>query len=1666
MPPKTKTKRNSGGAAAHAGINFQNRVAAWVAVRILSEASGGGIFGLAGIPTLILCETEQPVDDLLVGTSSASFAFINVKHSLDLSSATNSALGNVVHQFTRQTLVFRAASGARPWERALDPTRDALVLVVGPTTSAPVRVHLQAILSKIRTLLPVQPLTSAPTNKDEERALRIVEKLFQDSYRKETGVAPTDAQVRDALSLMRVEVLGVDPGGDAEREAKTLLRDIVLADASQADAVWATLLQLCARLAEKHGGADRAALQRELLAAGSSLNVLRSYEPDLAKLREITLRTEDALSDLAKIRVANKVVQIDRAVTREIERLSSAQSILVVGDPGAGKSGALVRLADRLKSQGQDYVMLAVDRLTASSDGDLRQELGLDHNLDDVLKNWVGDAPAFLIIDALDAARGGSAAQTLRHLIEDITRANARWRVIASIRKFDLRYSDELQELFEAHSLSEDSSKFQDEEFGSVSHVNVRRLSDAELRDMQAQAPKLAALVSRAQSELRDLLRNPFNLSLMATLLSGGVPLAELTPIRTQLELLDRYWRHRVIGSDQGGEARERVLYHVCQAMTEARMLHVNSALIPDAAGGGTITQLKSQHVLVEWQSSLGEQPNRYVLAFSHHVLFDYAAARLLLRGDPAALIRSVEQKPDLTIILRPSFTMHFQHLWITSGKPTFWNLAFQMVESPGVPQIGKLVGPSVAAELAHSLADFDPLLSCMQSPDAGQRSIADQAFEHVVGSILVTSREQRPLVGAAGQPWPQLMERVSRDLRTSTAYSLRSLVAEACESVAECTPEQLADLGAASRRLLDFAWKTDRRDEWLIARAIECVAKTFESSRPESAALLRRTFEPENLRSHGFEEMPWLARQVHRLMPLDPELVEDIYVATFGFRERSDAPTAMSPSRILRLSGNRRQDYDMARYELAERFPEFLDAQPERATHVLIAAVEAHVREERSVHDTDVPATFTFGERTARLLTDYSSIWDSGLSARHEDPLRMLESFTAHCESLGDSAERLPEFRKILGVIVERNLPAVIWARLLQLGAKFPATIGREAAPLGSAVPILTGTDTTHSAGEWLEACFPSLDEAIRERIERAILAVPDAVPAQYRPQGEARRDHLLGRLPIESVVTAEAKALLTRLIQEERVPDNKRPVQFESFSRTYGEFEYLKDQGVAVDSDANRNLRQLEEPVIAFGAKYRNSSPTPEEIEESLPALRALYRAVSNAATDGVDAKQADYGAGVLAEACVGVTQNSQLSCESPAGAFVRQVLLDFRNHPSPEPYPASDAQFDKSPSWGGPAARISAAQGLTNLARTASCTSQELLAAVETLSQDPVPAVRFQVVTRLTMLYQTDPQRMWRIIERIAATDESRGVVSATLAYPVSRLAGAEPDRSVNCVRTALDRRLSGDGADEISGAGVGILNGLYVWQEHPLSGEMLSAFIASPGENPQLLQRVVLNLRAWITHGAAEGATAQDNAVRRRALDVFERVVRSARSELVALETARRATPFKSWPEPEQERARQLVHLLDTAAKEYYFGSGAFDAKQQAGPPDQKQPGSGEKQRLFEESQAIVDELAELGFPSIAHNLLQTLESFVAFGPRRVFLTAGRIVRSGVSGGYQFEQMAADLVVRLVERYLAEYRDLLQNDEQCRNTLVELLDTFIQAGWSNARRLTYRLQEIYR
>ncbi len=126
---------------------------------------------------------------------------------------------------------------------------------------------------------------------------------------------------------------------------------------------------------------------------------------------------------------------------------------------------------------------------------------------------------------------------------------------------------------------------------------------------------------------------------------------------------------------------------------------------------------------------------------------------------------------------------------------------------------------------------------------------------------------------------------------------------------------------------------------------------------------------------------MPWLAREIRTLMVHDPGLVEDIYVNAFEFHEDSDDPTAINPSRILRLSGNKKQDYEMARFELANTFPEFQVAFPENATRAVIAVVAAYVQQKHSLSEDVAPESFDFRGRMARIRTDYSSIWDDRLA-------------------------------------------------------------------------------------------------------------------------------------------------------------------------------------------------------------------------------------------------------------------------------------------------------------------------------------------------------------------------------------------------------------------------------------------------------------------------------------------------------------------------------------------------------------------------------------------------------------------------------------------------------------------------------------------------------------
>lgn len=1384
-----------------------------------------------------------------------------------------------------------------------------------------------------------------------------------------------------------------------------------------------------------------------------------SYRKDIEALSGHTRVTEADLNELSRLRVGESNIKITRQCVQELRRQVEDQSLVVVGEPGTGKSGALFDLVSTLLQEGKDTVFLAVDRIDAETQSQLREQLGLEHDIDEVLKNWNGNQPAFLVIDALDAARSDRTAQMLSHILARIVRSKGRWRVVASIRKFDLRHSRDLRNVFCGQPPLKD---YRDPELSGVRHVQVPGFSEEELSEVAAKSSELLTLIEAADGPLKQILRVPFNLRLVGELLGEGVLVTELTPIKTQLELLDRYWEERIVQPRDGQrDAREDVLRRAASKMVENRTLRIARDQVVTTETSRALDQILSEHVLIEWQPSPTSRPDDSNLTFAHHVLFDYAVERMLLRSG-VDLAQRLASDPELVLVIRPSLDMHFQHIWsLDNSRSLFWNLVLQVMKDIRIPEVGKLIGPVIAAESTARLSDLEPVLQGIEDPLRTTSAVA--ALRHIIGGLLAMSPVNlaRRMTGQAAGPWTELVEYLSQQFSRGRAYIVRMLLTQLCERSIDMTDVQQKQAGVAARNLLEFAWLQDPADEWLVKHAVTCVCQTYSSNPDASSSILRLALRREHLEKHGYQEMPWLAREARNIMIYDPDFVRDLYIAAFGYVEKSEDVTSIGASRILPLNSNRRQDYHGGLYQLGEAFGLFIERNPFEAVEALISVVEYHALTEHTNHTEKVhEEVFLVDGVEAVIRTDYSSIWDSNNHYRHDEPLKMMDTFQEFFTALGMDSNQTKLRQRLVNLLVERNRMAALWRRVLICGAEAHAFLGLEVRSLGWSLPVLKGLDTSNVAGDFLRSVYSFLSVEDREKVERTILSIPSTFDADLIELGERVRDRLLGCLPPHHVCTAEAIQHISTLAAAGGPPENGPPFRMIVESRKYSARDYLDIEGVPVDDAANRRIQKLEQPVTLFSEEYQNACPSLDVVRGVLPTLRDLRYALSSAEDDGVHLKLRDHALGYLAEACACAATCTALTCDEESNAFLLSVLMEASHHPEPRSNPEYDAQFDESPYWVKPAARIYAAGGLTELSRFPSGATPELLTIIEGFVGDPVPSVRYQVAIRLLRLYQTANAVMWRLIDRIVTEESNRGVLYGLVYDVLAPLAGKYPDKVTELARQIFKRTTPGVPLRKVC---VDIFRELFLWRDHTGSGEMIQSIITNPLIHPAECHHFVALLRDTLKIGLVE-PIKPELSVRMRTWTVLLEVLQVAKEQwqsLVAL-----AQEEGGWSQELQQQARGLAQIVDAASRNVYFASGAFDNKQASKDSDSTSL-SPESQRLFyAEAGEVLDVLADFSFASTTHHLLETLEYLVPVDPIGVFHRIGRTVFAGQEGGYHYESMAADLVVKLIERYLAEYGGIFRDNPDCRHTLLELLDVFVQAGWPSAHRLTYRMDEIFR
>ena len=479
-----------GGAGGAAGPGFEARVLAWLAAHLLARLPLSTNWRVqAAHVEEVGGQTGQEMDDVGAITDRRGYVFAQAKHRLQLSGDADKPLGEAIDQAVRQ-FIDGAPQDPDGSRRPLESGRDALVIITDAAGSAPVREHLRIVVTRLATHPQELPLDQLAKNAPEREALRVLLGLLGAAFAKRAGgMLPGEEQLQAIGRVLHVVTLDLDPDGNDRVNAETCVRG-VLDDPNAASGAWNDLVALGQRLIEEQRWADRDTVRHALASAGHPAGIDPPFRNDVQRLREITSAVLDTNAPDVTIPAPEGLIAIRRDVADLVSRADG--EFTLIGEPGAGKSVLAAGLAAGLIEAGEDVVFLAAESL-AGSLGATRTELNMQNNLDQVLRGWDGSRRGTLIIDGIDATRGTSSVDWLPQLA--LTLRSTRWRVVATIRSFDLRYGPSWQQMFSGNPID---TRHADPSFSHVRHVLVGDLTDGEIGQLRKASARLAALIDTA----------------------------------------------------------------------------------------------------------------------------------------------------------------------------------------------------------------------------------------------------------------------------------------------------------------------------------------------------------------------------------------------------------------------------------------------------------------------------------------------------------------------------------------------------------------------------------------------------------------------------------------------------------------------------------------------------------------------------------------------------------------------------------------------------------------------------------------------------------------------------------------------------------------------------------------------------------------------------------------------------------------------------------------------------------------------------------------------------------------------------------------------------------------------------------------------------------------
>lgn len=305
----------------------------------------------------------------------------------------------------------------------------------------------------------------------------------------------------------------------------------------------------------------------------------------------------------------------------------------------------------------------------------------------------------------------------------------------------------------------------------------------------------------------------------------------------------------------------------------------------------------------------------------------------------------------------------------------------------------------------------------------------------------------------------------------------------------------------------------------------------------------------------------------------------------------------------------------------------------------------------------------------------------------------------------------------------------------------------------------------------------------------------------------------------------------------------------------------------------------------------------------------------------------------------------------------------------------------------------------------------------------------------------LLEPDLRRELALIRRHLLI-EPEPVVAAVLTGELAIIARCLPDE-VDAIVAELTESSLWQGRLALHAAGdldldtfISLVLWLAIAHESPVATSLARGWFSRPTEYPVTPQAISM-IRPWL---ALAPARAEE---RRRAFAFIRTTAETLASARLEIQPS---------------DAKEIYQIADTVIAEIYFASGASGTEDNDREPLPAEDG------FADEAFTVLALLTDFKHPSPVHHAVQTLGHLSPADPRRAFLLVESCIRAG--DAYTYDTLAADATVALIERYLAEYRDVVTTDPDLLTAVRRVLDAFVQVGWPAAISLSYRLGDAFR